>query len=505
MAARKSTFLTASAAAVGLVVFAPVLAFDFVYDDHWTIVGNDWLVRPFFELVRLLASGEAVARHVPDATRPLMVLVHALERRVFGFTPFGYHLVSLLLYGLSCALAARVALVLTRRRYLALFAGVFFAVSPLHAEPVAAINYREDLFAAVGTLGALLLWCTPPGGSFMGTSGRRERWGRALATAVLLALGLFGKESALSFVPLAVVCVWLTPWARTAARANRFALFLLALTVLGWLVWRGPLTVGGEDLPLAPDRPLSQLLLRTARFELQALGRTLFPFGYAPDHWRQPDASLSWVVPFLSIVAGVAALGRVPSTRPAALGVAIALAAPLASSPLLRPVNEYADRYWFLSVLGAGIVWGWAFERLLLARRLGRFRRFLPLACVPLLTLTWRATALWHDERSLWTAAVAITPGSPRAWAGLSHVQRLAGEQEAADASIERALAANGDYVPALLMQIHNELAFGRLEAARRHLALLDERGLGRESGVAKAKRCAAMLEAAAAARCIGR
>jgi hypothetical protein len=491
--------------AIGIVVFSPVLGFEFVYDDRWTIVNNAWLERPLVELMSLLASGEALARRVPDATRPLMVVAHVLERRLFGLTPWGYHLVSLLLYGLTCVLASRVALVLTRRSHLALFAGLYFAVSPLHAEPVAAVNYREDLFAAVGTLGALLLWCTPPRGLLTLSGRSREPRARALATAGLFALGLLGKESALSFVPLAAVVLWLTPWARAAAQANRLALFLLTAVFVGFLLWRAPLSAGGDDLPLAPDRPLGQMLIRTARYELQSLGRALLPLCYAPDHWRQPDASLSWMMPFLSVLVAIAAFGRNRHLRPLALGTAIALAAPLASSPLLRPVNEYADRYWFLSVLGAGIVWGWALERLLLARELGRFRRLMPLACAPLLIVTWRATEIWRSERSLWTAAVAITPESPRAWAGLSRVHRLADEREAAMTTIERAVAANPDYAPALITRIHNELSFGQLDAARRHLAELTARSLVGETELTKARRCAAMPDAALAARCAGR
>ncbi len=492
-------------AVVGLLAFAPVLTFGFVYDDQWTIVENAWLERPLLELGSLVASGEAVARRVPDATRPLMVLLHALERRAFGLAPWGYHLVSLALYGLCCALATSVAWALTRKRSIALVAGLFFALSPFHAEPVAAINYREDLLAAVGTLGALLLLIPAPGRPTAEARPRRETWGRALGAGALLLGGLLGKESALSFVPLAVAIAWLVPWVGLSVRKHWRILFTLGAVLVCWLAWRWPLAAGGEDLPLAPDRPLTQLLLRAARFELQALKFAVVPFGYAPDHWRQPDASLSPVVPLLSLLVGAAVLGRVRSIRPLAVGVAIALAAPLGASPLLRPVNEYADRYFFLSVLGGGIAWGWALERLGRVSALRPVRRLLPLACVPLLFVTWPATRLWRDERSLWTAAVAITPQSPRAWGALSRVHRLAGERDAADFTLQRALAADDRYVPALLTQVLNDLAFERLDAARAHLAELETKGLGRAGAFGKARQCAAMVDAVSARRCIER
>ena len=490
---------TATAAIVALLVFAPVVTFGFVYDDHWTLVDNRWLDHSSDELLRLLATGAAVGK-VPDATRPAMVLGHWLERRAFGLSAWAYHLDSLLLYGLATALATSVAFCVARRRGVALFAGCFFAVAPIHAEPVAAVNYREDLLAAVGVLGTLLCLCAPRRDS--ASIGDDKGW-RPLGAAALLALGLFGKESAIAVVPLLGLLMWLLPGLRERVLRRPRTCCALGLAVGVWLLWRVPLAVHGDDVPLAPSRPLLQTLLRTARFEVQAVRYALLPFSYSPDHWRQPDAGFGWLGPFVSLVLGVALFGRQSRFRVPAVGVGVALAAPLACCPLLRPVNEFADRYFFLGVLGGGLVWGWVALRLAQAWAHERQQRWLLLVLVPLVPLTLRATALWKSERTLWTAAVELSPGSPRAWASLSRVHRRAGEREAADMTIARALAANSDYGPALVTQIYNELAFGRLAEARAHLEELERRGRQREAGLAKAARCA-KLDAVEAARCIG-
>jgi hypothetical protein len=502
MSPRHSAFRSLIVGLVAFVLFARVVGFGFIYDDNWTLVDNTWLTHPVTELVGLLGSGQALMQHVPDATRPVMVLAQAVERRLFGLSPWGYHLDSLLLYALVCALSARLTFVLTRQRSSALFAGCFFAVAPLHAEVVAAINFREDLFAALGILGALLLWCTPLREP-TGTPRQTDSGGRALGAAALLALALFGKESSLAFVPLAGVIAWCTPRAWSSMRARRRTTYALATTLVVWLLWRVPLALHGDDIPLAPKRPFAQLLLRTARFEVAAVGHALFPWLYAPDHWRQPDATFSWMMPFLCLVAGVALLGRARDTRVPALGVGIALAAPLACVPLLRPVNEIADRYFFLGALGGGILWGWALDFAAVKFGLLRLRPVVALACLPLAVSCWRATSIWRDERSLWTAAADLTPGSPRAWAALSKVHRVAREREAADRAMARALAADPHYGPALVTEIYNDLVFGRLDVAREHLAALDQRRLGDGGGIAKARRCAA-LDAAQATACIG-
>jgi hypothetical protein len=496
---RSSLFPLAACAALALVLFARVATFGFVYDDGWTLVENSWLTHPLSELVALLASGEAVARHVPDGTRPLMVLGHALERRVFGLSPAGYHVDSLLLYALVCALATRLALVLTRQRYVALFAGCFFVVAPLHAEVVAAVNFREDLWSTAGMFGALLLFCARVGEG----RARVDAGGRAVSAAALLWLALLGKESSLAFVPLAAVIALTVPWAWDAMRQRRRMIYAFAAVIVGWLVWRVPLALHGDDLPLAPERPLSQLILRAARFEVQAVVHALCPWIYAPDYWRQPDASARWVMPCLSLVIGVVLLARSREFRVPALGVGLALAAPLACSPLLRPVNEFADRYFFVGALGGGLVWGWALERGADALKLERARAVIVLACAPLVLSAWHATSIWRDERSLWTAAVELTPASPRAWAGLSRVHRVAREQEGADQAMARALNADPDYVPALVTEVYNDLVFGRLETAREHLAALDARHAGDGGGIGKARHCAA-LDREAARACIG-
>jgi len=494
---RAPALLPILAAAVGALTFASVVGFDFAYDDRWTLVENQWLDHSLSELTRLLATGDALRRHVPDATRPVMVLLHALERRAYGLAPSGYHLDSLLLYALACALAAGVALNVSRRRDIALFAGCFFAVAPVHAEVVAAINYREDLLAAVGTLGALLCLTTA-------SRGGDAPW-RALGVGALVALGLFGKESAVTALPLLGLVVWAVPWAGATVRANRRALVIAGVVLVVWLLWRLSLALHGDDIPLAPRRSFVQTVLRTMRFEVQAVRHALFPWSVSPDRWRQPDASFGWVAPFLSLVAGVALLGREWRTRLPALGVGIALVAPLASSPLVRPVNEYADRYFFLSVLGGGLVWAWAAAHA--GRALGvtgSRRAWLVVAVAPLAVVAWRASGMWQNERALWIAATELTPSSPRAWSGLARVHRLAHEREAADAAMSRALAVGPDYAPGLVTEIYNHLAFGRVDEARERLLAMERRGFHDEGGLGKAKACA-KLDAAAAAQCIGR
>jgi hypothetical protein len=486
---------------VAVIAYVTVLGHGFVYDDSWTIVHNRWLERPFFELLILLSTGDAVVKDIPDATRPAMVVSMWLDRRVFGSSPAGPHLVSLCLYVGTCLLATLVATRLIRKRTPALLAGAFFTLAPLHAEPVAAVNYREDLLSGTGVL---LAWLCVLGSADVHQK-KVDEWKRAVLGGMAWATALLAKENAVALVPLLGATVWVLPKERRCVR--RHTLTLVALFVVGvlWSVWRIRLASMGDDIPRVPARSVVETALRSMRFAVQSVRHSMLPLDWAPDHWRQPEAGMVWTLPFLALVMVAILLAKSRSWRSVALGLWIVLLAALPSSPLVGPVNEVADRYFFLGILGGGMIWGALLQHL--SRRLGLSsrRRMLPfLMCLPLLVPTWDASRIWRDELTLWTAAVDRQPNSPRAWAALSRVYRIAGDHDAAVVAVERAIALDPTYPPALVTRVYNEIAAQQLDRARAHIADLERRGLGKQRGIPKARRCLE-LEAGAVQACLER
>jgi hypothetical protein len=487
---RPLTRLSFLVALLAVLAFSPALAYAFVYDDAWTIVDNAWLERPLGELFRLLASGEALVKKVPDATRPAMVLSLWLDRRLFGLSPVGHHLTSLLLYGATAFVVTRLAFRLSGRAVVAAVAGAFFALAPLHAEAVAAVNYREDLLSALGVTTAWLVLLE---------RGRETSSRVALSTGAL-ALALFAKESSVVLLPLVGASLWLVPHFRNVVRRRHATLFALGAVLVVWLLWRLPLFVQGDDIPTAPARGAVQLLFRSVRYEVEAVKHAALPFFWSPDRFKQPDAGALVLVPFFAVLASLVFLVRRRATRTAALGLAVALVAPLGSSPLLRPVNELADRYFFLGVLGGGLFFGFVLDEWR-RRKPRRFPRVaVALVCLPMMFPAWSALRVWRDERSVWTAAVERTPTSTRALAALSRVERMAENPRRAEELAARALALDPRYAPALVTRIYNELHAGDVERARAHLAELPALGAADAKGVKKAHRCAALAPDAARA-----
>lgn len=517
-------WIAVCAATLGFAVFARALTFGFAYDDTWTIVRNGRLAGPLRPLLHALMGGTATKLGLPDATRPTMVTSLWLDRHLFGLRPWGYHAHSLLLYAAVCALAALLLLALTRSAQSALVGGLFFAAAPIHAEVAAAANYREDLLASFGVLASLLvLWwpfpvtsrarsvadpANPRGETRAGSAPSAE--GRPPAVVVLIvvafAFALLAKENAVALLLMGAAMAALRwPGRRWFAR-NEASLVALLAVFVAWASWRFGLPAGADDVPRDAAAPLSTVLAATARFELVALREALLPVGWSPEHTTPAEVSAWWVPCFIALLGAMFGLARRRAFRMPVLGLAIALAAALPSSPLAGPANRHADRYFFLAVFGGALLWGvfstraarWLASGIAtrtsapVSTPMNRWYRRVPLLLVlPLVIVAQSAVAAWKDDATLWSVAVLRAPESPRAWAALSRVHRLRGELESADEAVARALDLEPSYAPARLTRIYNRLARGNVDAARAEIEELGASGADLE-GFEMAIGCAA-------------
>ncbi len=485
-------------AAAALLAYLPCVAYGFIYDDYWTIVSNRHLDKGLGELMRAAASGRSVEWKMPDATRPLLGLSLWVDRQLFGLSPEGYHLSSLLLYAGVSVAAYLLAFALLRSFVAALAAGLSFAVMPLHSEVVSAVNYREDLLATLFlfALATVCFWpaprSSPPG---------EARW-RPIAVAVLWFCALASKENAV-VAPLLVLALVLLRRPPHWLRQGGLAL-AAAVAALLWGNWRAGLSFLGEQIPRAEYASWLERAIRTARFELWSLWSSLLPVRARPEFAPQPAPHWLWLLAFVAVLAAGAALLRRRATRAAAGVLAVALVASLATSPLSAPTNELADRYWFTGSLAAALVVGWA------ARQLARRAQLLAAAALCVLCVAggwrcWLEASAWSSEAALWTKAVAQAPRSHRAWTSLSRVHRMADQEELAERTIAAALALKPDYVPGQVAQALNLLWLGDRSAAREVLsAVLPKTDLHRDA-VALASRCASLPTDAEARECARR
>jgi len=407
------------------------LGFEFVFDDDFLVVQNAFLREPWSAL-------RAFGVHFWEGTpfgalyyRPIVNSTLALNGKLLGWGPVGFHLVNILLHAANSALVVWLLRRLGAGRAVAMLAGALFALHPVAAWPVGSIVARVDLLPA---LFVLLAW-----GCFAG--GEREaRPGvlRAAAVGGLFLLALLCKESALAFVAIPILA-WRGsgPAEDRTARAarSRFAALTTAscaMAVAGVVLLRSMvgmgLSYGLAELspitnPLAfqplPERWLAALGL-AGRYFLYLF----FPLGFTDPRDQRPGAVAptladAWVVGtifFLAIwIAAIAILWLRRDRRAAPL--AFALAAFLPASNLIIPIGSlYAQNFLYMPLLGMTVALGETLARR--TRRHPGAERGAGLAvrwaALPILVVlgvaSARESAIWRNNLTLMGAWVERFP-----------------------------------------------------------------------------------------------
>jgi hypothetical protein len=160
-------------------------------------------------------------RHTVLLYRPVgMLLTWILGWHVWGFNPLPYHVLGLLLHaGASLALGLWLAEAISRR-WLGWLAGALFAVFPLHLEAVGWLAAQWDEWAAFFGLFAFyffVVWWK------RGPSARTFY----LLSVICYGLGLFSKESLLTFLPMFPLSAWLATSRFTAKDWRRLGYAVL--------------------------------------------------------------------------------------------------------------------------------------------------------------------------------------------------------------------------------------------------------------------------------------
>jgi hypothetical protein len=186
--------------------FVPLLA----VGAYASVLGIGFLSDDFAFLGDARANGLSAQSLLPVPYgffyRPVgMVLTWDLGWWVWGFNPLPYHLEGLLAHaGAALCLGLWLAEA-TARRGLGWLAGSLFAVFPLHMEAVGWLAAQWDALAAL--FGIASLWL------FTIWWHRMHKPGLYLLSLLAYGLGVFTKESLLSFLPLFAMSAWLcTPW-----------------------------------------------------------------------------------------------------------------------------------------------------------------------------------------------------------------------------------------------------------------------------------------------------
>jgi hypothetical protein len=319
-------------AAISLAVLQPALHGAFINDDYTMLLKHPYL-NPFNweNLIAILDPFGNAANHGANYA-PVMLLLHALERALFGDNAFGYHVVNATIHALNCVLLI-VLLIETRiPRLAALLAGLIFAVHPANVEAVAWITQIKTDAALALTLGAVLTHRRLP----------------ALALT-LFALGLLTKASAMAALPMAAALGW------SRRDAMRHWIWLA-----GWVIVAGLYVVPELSAQAAVDvspYPDHWVQIRSI-FSYWARYLVMAATSYGVSAFQEPEAAHSildpwWIAGFLA--AGLLAWRTLVTLRARSAEAAYWILAGTSFGPVSQIwlfIHPMADRYLYFILPG---------------------------------------------------------------------------------------------------------------------------------------------------------
>jgi len=413
-------------------VDAPTLRGGFVWDDTVLVLKNQLTGDPsnlpaFFQIdLWSSVSAEEGGTRTPFY-RPMMLASLALDRALFGLSPAGAHLHSLLWHLLTTALVWRLLRGLVHDAPAATAGAALFALHPMHLELVAFVAARNDAMAAAGVLGALIL-----------LEPARAGPGRLLGAGLCALFALLSKESAALVVGL-LLAVDQARYGRPGG-LGRYGALLAAVGV--WLGLRSRAALE----PAGASRLFEALAGSPAALAHYAEA-LLRPTAFEPAVYLQAqDPDWGWLALGALVFAGLVLAARrergasgetsgetLGRTALAGLGIA-----GLTFAPALLGIQRsglYSHRYAYLPMVGLVLVVAAALS--------GRDRRWsagAALVAAALALCSARAAPVWSSTEDFWAHNHARNP-SPLTACPLFVEYALADEPALAEPLLREALA----------------------------------------------------------------
>ncbi|HAO94128.1 MAG: hypothetical protein A2X93_02070 [Deltaproteobacteria bacterium GWC2_56_8] len=426
-------FFIAIAALVSFAVYANTLSNGFVYDDHLQIEKNVWLVS-FSSIPDILTShvyGFKQEIKVTGSYRPLFMLVYLFEYAAFGMTPWGWHLVNVILHAVSVIMVFLIADTLTRGRraeagapqvrLIAPFiASLLFAVHPAHNEPVAWVACVPDLSYTALYLVALYISI-------------RSTRALAVVPAIIYLLALLFKETAVT-LPLAVfACDRLLAKEKTDS-LRRYLPFVAALAL--YLAFRRLFLGGLASAPsMHPYMDAGMAVINAVIFFAGYLRVLVFPYWFEPFSVFDPAVSMAdarFISGALVVSAVIAAVIYCRKRHPLAafslIFFSIAIFPALYIPGLSQ--NPFAERQAYLPSAGLAIGAAAVSSRMI-GERVSRAVLALALLLVITSVLSYVAITrnfAWKDDLSIWTASAVSQAGNYLASHNIAVERVIAGE-----------------------------------------------------------------------------
>jgi hypothetical protein len=436
---------------ITLAVFSATLSAGFVYDARLQILTDPFLHDPRNWLNVL--TFRVLGMDVLDFNRPVHLASLMLDAAVWGTTPFGYHLTSILLHAANVVLVWFVIRDVLGRGVargrpadplVPVVAALFFAVHPIVAEAVCEPTFREDLLAAAFTLGAVAV-------AARHTAAAGDDLSRAAGCAGLCLLAVASKESGIA-APFVVAAYGLAFRLRASSRfwaaaAGGGLALVAAFLAARFLLEPSPSRIF-ESRPEYPGGTIFEALKVEPRILVLYAQLVACPVNLCADYGGYSIRYLPlWASLAILAALGIAAGFAVRRDRRVAFGLALVLLPLLPVSNLVPIYRAAADRYLYLPLAGVACILACLLDSAWVRACESRRRTATLLMFVAVAALACGCVGrqrVWHSQLALWSDTFARNPGSFNGANGLSSALREAGRGDEAVEMARRAVSLSG-------------------------------------------------------------
>jgi protein O-mannosyl-transferase len=427
-----------------------------VYADTDAILLNRSLVDPSNVRFILLES----------PFRPLVNLSYAIDRAMWGYTSFGFHVTNVALHAIAVGLFfgwctrafadAYRTVATVRPEWPAFFAASIFAVHPMMTEAVTYVSARAEVLCSIGFLGCLIL-------------GRRAiQKGGLLPAAAAVFAALFALASKETAIALPIVLLAYDAWVlspsesgprgaqgRWTSRLWQVYVPALAILAAGAVVRLRTLVSADSPIGRVPlDNLLTQAIViwRYTRLLVLPAGQTIMHDVRHVTSLVDPLALLA--LAGLAVMLTVAL--RVRARDPLVAFGAVWFLAALAPSSSVIPLGQaMAEHRVYLASGGLFVALAAIAARPLATRASARLAASVVLiVCV---FLTVQRNRVWSQSTTVWAEAAAAAPAAWQPHYAYADALREAGQ-------CERAIA---EYRIVLRLHPGHPQAISHIEACR--------------------------------------
>lgn len=418
--------------AVVFATFANGLTGAFVWDDLVIVVRNE-TAHGFSHLPELLGWGDARFQY-----RILRDFSHMIDYTLGGLEPFVYHLFNVVYHAGTTLLVYALARRITESHLAALFAGLLFAVHPVHVDSVTYISGRRDVLSTLFYLASLMAYIR-----FRDPAGRRGWFVLAVVCALL---GVMTKEMAAT-IPGAwfLYDLWRTrertsmPIVKTGIQVirNHWHLYGTGLVFAGgymaYFVFFQPSHIG--FVPHGGSWPnnfmtVTVILAHAVRLLWMPTGLLLDYDGYFAPVLSPADGRFLLAAGCMIAIAA-ACYPLAKNSRAGMFSCHWLWITYLPAMQLIPIAELFAEHYLYLPSVGAAILGGMALAALCRTPKARTAGIVMGVALTLLFAaMTWDRNRDFRDPVTAYEAELRVFPNSPRAFNNLAYFYRQEGRYD---------------------------------------------------------------------------